>query len=353
MDILNCMKRLAVAALLLGMSLVFMVAHADSYWQLHESISLPQGAATKIATWYTAGFVHGKLPKLVLTNTQAHCIQIFDPDIDETYTIAGTCGTPGESLDTSSATDTLLKLPLAAIPISADSLLIADTGNKRLLLASPSGVLDVSPSNLVQPEFSDLCCPTSSCQHIYATDMATARIYAIDPTQRTATPVAGTGKHRFSEQSASAMDTPLAKPVSLACTTIDPDKERIFVADADARIVRMLSIEDGRFTITAGDPFSNPLHTSNQPGTPAAFAQFARPFRVSILPRMEGLLITDPPAALIFQYSIWDGNTYFFEPPQANHARAYHVQFTPDGTFYAVSFDNGTVQIYKNTKQRK
>ena len=245
------------------------------------------------------------VPDIVFANTSSHCIKTWSPSSSsgETVTIVGTCDEQGSITDDNPA-NTLLDTPVSVI-VMGDGLVIADTGNSRLLYVV-NDVLQVLepidpetrlPVSIVSPL--DLA---GRGQTLYIADGASHRVWEMDMATGDTVSLLGTGEAGYREDSIDAEDQPLNRPCGLDIYTASGFDDYLYVLEAGNRIVRELSPEKTTLRPRVGDPWSEPQQWPPM-STPAALIAFIRPFRISINYNLTSMIITDPAANRLWNRS--------------------------------------------------
>lgn len=290
----------------------------------------------------------GKGLEALITDQSGACVFVWSVEDNTTTEFAGKCSEAGETLS-ESPRDLRLNAPSAAAAYggSLDLVAIADRKNGRIIiiengkaravqfaLADGYATRVYSARGVVDLEFADKSL-------LFIADAENHTVYEADLSTLKLTPIAGDGANALDDFTASATEASLSSPVGLSLFKMNGGDKRLYITEADGRMLRLLVYEDDRLTIVAGNPRSKPDEFT-QTVSPAMIASFKRPFRVSAATNGEACLLTDPSANRLYYYSIFYGYVYALQTVGVDaKERIYSAAFDMAGRLAFIGTDAG------------
>ena len=193
---------------------------------------------------------------LYLADTGNHLIRNIHDQRDSIVTVAGT-GTAGFSGDLGAATSAALNSPWDVFVASGGTLYVADTGNHRIRLITPGGVISTIAGTGVAGFSGDGAAATSAQLNsptgvyvsgglVYIADQGNHRIRRISGT--TITTFAGKDSSGFSGDGGAATSAKLSSPTDVYADTAG----NLYITDSGNHRIRTIAASDSTISTSAG-----------------------------------------------------------------------------------------------------
>jgi len=349
--------------------LIFLSIVIISIYSMSQAESIPEAPALEMQSHLARkgsfvklqniSTVAGKGLEALVTDQNGACVFIWSAADNSTTEFAGKCGEAGETMSETPA-ELRLNAPSAAAAYggSLDLAAIADRKNDRIIIIENGKARAVqfaltgeyatrifSARGVVDLEFADK-------STLFMADAQNHTVYEADLTTYKLKPTAGSGVTALDDFTASADNASRSSPAGISLYKMNGGDMRLYIAEADGRMLRLLVYEDARLTIVAGNPRSNP-DDFVKTVSPAMLAVFRRPFRVSASSFGDACLITDPSANRLYYYSIFYGYVYALQTGGMDAKEsAYSAAFDATGRVAFIGTNAG-LYAYRIVKSAK
>jgi trimeric autotransporter adhesin len=177
-----------------------------------------------------AGLSTDQAGNLYIADTANHRVRRIDAATQIVTTIAGT-GTQGFTGDSGPALNAQLNAPRGLAFDRGGNLYIADSGNNRVRIVNPFGIISTLTSEITAPQ--QLALDTTANLFVSSPH----RIHRIDANTRAVLPIAGTGQPGFSGENVLGTNAQFNSPAGLVVDL----SGNVFVADRENQRVRRLT----------------------------------------------------------------------------------------------------------------
>ncbi len=167
---------------------------------------------------------------LFIADTANHRVRRIDATTQIVTTIAGT-GTQGFTGDSGPALNAQLNAPRGLAFDRGGNLYIADTGNNRVRIVNPFGIISTLTADIAAPQ--QLALDTTANLFVSSPH----RVHRIDANTRAVVPIAGTGQPGFSGENVLGTNAQFNSPAGLAVDL----SGNVFVVDRENQRLRRLT----------------------------------------------------------------------------------------------------------------